>query len=150
MVAALICLGSLSLLAQSDSGLQELTLSEEVWREVVPRILKDKFQPAKDPQTVELYDEGLRWEWLPAIENVSFVLLPKTEIELRKLKVYFFRTKARRESNGRIEVDFGFGDLFCNNSGSTWTYRESKGPSTLKRSSGGWGTGCGSGDGTGH
>lgn len=143
---ALFLLASLSISAQNES--QEIDLPDDVWKEVVPRILKDSFKPAKSPMTVELYEEGLRWEWMPAIENVSFVLLTRKEIELRQIKVHFFKTKASRDKKGEIGIDFGYGDVFCSAGGSTWTYQDSKGPSSLKKHSGGWGMGCGHA--TGH
>lgn len=140
MFLPIFLLAFLSVSAQAES--QETDLPEHVWKEVVPRILKDSFKPAKSPMTIELYEEGLRWEWMPSIENVSFVLLTRKEIELRQINVHFFKTKARRSKKGEISIDFGFGDVFCSAGGSTWTYRESNGPLSLKKYSGGWGMGC--------
>lgn len=131
--------------AQEDST--EIVLEPDQAHEVVVRILRDKFKPAKEPRTVELFEEGLKWEWLPSIDNVFFVLVSKKELEARKIEVYFFKTKACL-SKGEISVDFGFGNPFCSASGSTWIYKERKGPASLRANSGGWGMGCGSG--TGH
>lgn len=131
-----------SCFAQDES--KEIVLEPEVAREVVGRILQDKFKPAKEPITVELFEEGLKWDWLPSTENVFFVLVSRSEIEAREVEVYFFKPKARL-SKGEISVDFGFGNPFCSASGSTWSYKEKNGPKSLRAFSGGWGMGCGSG-----
>ena len=115
--------------------------------EVVGRILRDEFEPGDAPRTVELYDDGLRWEWLPSIKNIFFVLLSKQEIESREVEVHFFKKKARRDASGKIFVDFGFGDPFCSAAGTTWSYKEKDGPASIHAISVGWGMGCCSGTG---
>jgi hypothetical protein len=146
LVALALLFFSTSISAQSDEG--EIQLPKEIMQEVVARILSDKFKSAESPKTVELYDEGLRWEWLPSIKNVFFVLVSKDEIESREIEVHFFKSKARRDKKGEVFIDFGFGNPFCFASGSTWSYPEKKGPASLRAFNGGWGTGCGHGSGS--
>lgn len=117
-------------------------------REVVGRILRDKFERGESPKTVELYEDGLRWEWLPPIENIFFVLVSKQEIKSREIEVHFFKKKARRDASGEIFIDFGFGDPFCSAAGTTWSYKENDGPASVHAISAGWGMGCCRG--TGH
>ena len=143
---ALLLFISASVSGQSDD--EEIRLPNEVMQDVVARVLRDKFKPGDSPKTVELYEEGLSWEWLPSIRNVFFVLVSKKEIESREVEVHFFKAKARRDKKGNIFVDFGFGNPFCSASGSTWSYSEKKGPSSLRAFSGGWGMGCGHGSGS--
>ncbi len=135
---------TLSAAGQSEN---EIDLEPGTMREITRRVLQNEFKPSKEPRTVELYEEGLRWEWLPVIRNVNFVLVSKSEIETRKIEVYFFKSKAKREK-GVVFVDFGFGDPFCYASGSTYSYKATKGPTFIRPISGGWGMGCNHG--TGH
>lgn len=131
--------------AQTDRSGEEdpAKISGAAMEYVVRRILSSEFKPSESPKIVQLLDRDIESSWLPKIENVQFVLVQKGQYSG---DIYFFTEPAQK--NGIYNIGFGYGDPWCNASGSSWRFRLKKSKVKLWFS-GGFGSGCGDGAGSG-
>lgn len=130
-------------LAQSEAGELE-ALPPEAMRRVVPRILTWYFKPRKEPKEIRLAARGVRPEWLPAIKNIEFVLVPDAELD-RSGAVFFFNYYEPKKD--LYEIGFGYGEPDCSAIGDMWRFRLSKQKVRLWKPPGeSFGSGCSSGD----
>ena len=99
----------------------EISLPENVMREVVQRILVYKFKPVKRKKIVYLSQKGIEPTWLPKIKNIEFSLLSNEEIDNRDSGIYFF--SAPESKNKTYEIYFAFGNPTCEFIGDSWRFR---------------------------
>lgn len=140
---ALVLIAVFSPITFAQTANEPVTLRAEVMRQVVNRIVRWQFRPARKPRTVPIADVGIKREWLPPIKNISFDLVPENRINDFEKGVFLFEDVTRE---GRVySINVGWGDLDCNGGGDTWKF-------TVRNSrvrlwpAGGWGRGCSGGD----
>ena len=111
---------------------QEVSVSESrdvevpgpMMEQIVKRILTWNFKPRTSVKTIELFDEGVKPEWLPAIKNVRFQMVSQEQFESRgqaRRNIYFFTTPELSDTTHSI--GFGFGDPMCEAHGTTWIFQ---------------------------
>jgi hypothetical protein len=118
---------------------------EAVREQVVKRIVTWHFKATKNPKTIYFAAENIKKEWLPAINNIEFVVLEQQPPDGYKRKVFFFR-EVERAGKG-FTIGFGYGDPNCDAEGKTWTFRIKNSRVKLWQGLGIWLTGCDSASG---
>ncbi len=145
----LICFHT-PLFSQETTDEPKIILPDAVMEQVVKRIVTWYFKSPKKPKTIYFAAKNIKKEWLPAINNIEFVVLEHHEPDGYGRKVFFFR-EVERAGKG-FDIGFGHGDPNCWAIGDPWAFRVKNSRVRLWQVSGGWGSGCafGSSDGGGH
>ena len=117
-------------------------LPDPVMRQVVSRILRWQFKPADRPRSVPISERGIKPEWLPSIQNISFRLASDNDALKAKKGVFLFEGLQRVGRHYSINV--GWGDFECSGSGDVWEFRVGKDDSVRlwRARDQGWGRGC--------
>lgn len=129
-----------------ETAEEPVTLPDAIMQQVVSRILKWSFKPASQPKTILIADRGVKPEWFPAIQNITFQLASENDALKEKNGVFLIERLQRVKKHFAINV--GRGDLDCSASGDTWEFRVDAGIVRLWRPKySGWWRGCGYGSG---
>jgi len=100
---------------------ETVTLPDAIMQQVVSRILTWNFKPAAQPKTVLVADRGVKPEWFPVIQNITFQLASENDALKAKNGVFLFEGLQRVKKHFSINV--GRGDFECSASGDTWEFR---------------------------
>ena len=133
----LMLLAAPSAFAQAEA----VILPDHVMRQVVSRIARWNFKPGRNLRTIPVADIAIKREWLPAIENITFELVPENDVSDHEKGVYFFQPVER--DGAAYTINFGRGDLDCRANGETWKFKIRDNRVRLWRTGHGWGQGCG-------
>jgi hypothetical protein len=133
---------SITAAGQVSSDEEKVALPDPVMEHVVSRILRWQFKPADRPKSVPISEQGIKREWLPTIQNISFRLASDNDALKAKNGVFLFEGLQRVGRHYSIKV--GWGDFECRGSGDIWEFRVGKGDNVRLWRAGdqGWGRGC--------
>ena len=117
-----------------------VALPDEMMEQVVRTVVQATIKPPKEQQLFYFANEGVRTEWLPEIENVTYVLLDKNEKHRYDREVYFFTQL--EEKDKKYQITFAFGDPGCSAHGETWTFSVVDSQVKDLKRKWGWGSAC--------
>jgi len=120
---------------------EKVVLPDPIMQEVVSRIVRWYYKPAKRPRTVQVWASTVKPDWMPSIHNLTFELV-RDYAEVRNLNKVFF-VKDIEQVNGFYEIEIGWGDKECEATGDYWRFRPSNDGVRLWMFGTGWGMGCG-------
>ena len=118
----------------------EVVPPRPVMKQVVGRIVRRYFRPARSKKVIYFAREGITKSWLPRIKGVRFVLLLRRQIADTEHKVYFFLKPELRDDV--FYITFARGDGGCNGTGDVWTFGLHKAVATLKQTGLIWASRC--------
>jgi hypothetical protein len=128
----------LPIAAQDEEA--KVVLPDSVMQQVVSRVVKWHFRPARKPRTVYISEVNIKAEWLPEIKNIKFQLVPRPTDGYGD-PMHFFGDLTK-EKTGFLIV-YAFGQPDCDANGETWFFRVIKGKVKLSTNLGGFGAACG-------
>lgn len=140
VLAMLLVFSSTSLAQKSET----VNLPDEIMQQVVSRIIRWQFKPARKPRTIPIANVRVKREWLPVIENITFDLVPGKRTSDFQNGVFFFEEVTRDGS--AYSINAGWGDPECGGLGDTWKFKVSGNRVRLWPTGFGWGSGCGGSD----
>lgn len=118
----------------------DVALPDEVMGQVVRTVVQATIKPPKEQQLFYFANDGVRTEWLPDIENVTYVLLDKNEKHWYNREVYFFTQLEKKDK--KYQITFAFGDPGCSAHGETWTFSVADSQVKDLKREWGWGSAC--------
>lgn len=123
--------------AQDEPEPVEVTLPDNVMRQVVERVVVGHFATLRRSRIVYFSEQNIKRSWLPKLNGIEFVIASATDGK----EVHFFRSPERVGKD--YQIDFGWGDPDCDAEGEIWSFKiTGRFVHNVELAGGGWGSGC--------
>ena len=118
-IIAFVCM-VFSVAAAGQKTEENVTLPDDVMKQVVERILRFQFKPRQKSTRIPLSASLLKREWLPEITNIDFTLVPDEQVPDHEKGVFLFEGLGR-DGNAYV-IKAGWGDPGCFAEGTWWKF----------------------------
>jgi len=124
---------------------EEINIPDAIMERIVRRIVNSHFRSSRGERTIYFSDKLIKAKWLPNIRNKKFIVLDNDEAARSGKEFHIFHDVD--VAGDRFQVSFGSG-TGCSLHGGIWSFKMIGNKLSVYRTNGGWGTGCGSSNGS--